>query len=661
MGAPSDIVWGSSVQGNTDSRFGRIGIYITTEETSTDVTATIQVWFSTKYSCSDGASVTLKFNVGTDISAASTTVVTKIPISHPKATGPGWSTNNHTCLYTVTKTFAKTTSAQTYKVYASFSGIDMLPSKTMYDNKSITVPKLASYTVSYAANGGSGAPASQTKWHGIDLLLSSTKPTKTGHSFSSWLSSAQNKTYQPGKYYGYNASTTMTAQWTANTYAVTYDANGGSGAPASQVKTYGKTLTLQTGTPTRDNYNFLGWAKSASDASAKKVSYQAGANYTANAALTLYAVWEVAYVKPSISGVTVARCDANGTSSDTGTCALVKFSWKTDLTVTSIKIEWKSSNNSGSATVSASGTSGTVNQVVGNETISADATYTITITVADGTDAAHTTSMPRTLSGTAFTIDFLAGGKGVAFGKPAEKENTLEIDWDVYFNKKIASDIRDKFNTTFHNGLAAYAGGGDTGVDPNVTLEELCLTSHSNAPQGSGTFYFIYTAFYNTKSTTASRAQLAFPYNKAGSIYHRHYKSGAWSVWSQYLNATDALDKYWPVNSIYISYSHTSPASLIGGTWTRLQSRFLWGTTTSGTIGATGGEQTHKLTISEMPAHTHAVNSRTVYSTSGSGNGLTIQKYGSETENPAIYETGGGAAHNNMPPYVNVAIWRRTA
>ena len=313
MGAPSDIVWGSSVQGNTDSRFGRIGIYITTEETSTDVTATIQVWFSTKYSCSDGASVTLKFNVGTDISAASTTVVTKIPISHPKADGPGWSTNNHTCLYTVTKTFTKTTSAQTYKVYASFSGIDMLPSKTMYDNKSITVPKLASYTVSYAANGGSGAPASQTKWHGIDLLLSSTKPTKTGHSFSSWLSSAQNKTYQPGKYYGYNVSTTMTAQWTANTYAVTYDANGGSGAPASQVKTYGKTLTLRTETPTRDNYNFLGWAKSASDASAKKVSYQAGANYTANAALTLYAVWEVAYVKPSISGVTVARCDANGT------------------------------------------------------------------------------------------------------------------------------------------------------------------------------------------------------------------------------------------------------------------------------------------------------------------------------------------------------------
>lgn len=664
MAAPSDIVWGSKVQGNTDSRYGRIGIYITTTETDTTITAKIQVWFSTKYSCSDGASVNLKVDIGTDVTAASTTVVAKIPINHPTATGSGWSTSNHTCLYTVSKTYTKTSSAKTYNVYAAFSGIDMLPSKTMYDNKTFTVP--AVYTISYNANGGTGAPDSQIKQHGVDLLLSSTKPTRTGYSFNNWLSSAQNKVYQPGKYYGYDTSTTMKAQWVANTYTVTYNANatGVSNMPSNQTKTYGVALTLSPTKPTRTNYNFLGWAKSAS---ATTPEYMTGGSYTTNSAVTLYAVWELAYAKPRITNFTVNRCvsDTDKTISDTGTYALVKFSWATDKTATSIKIEWKSSTGSGSADITPSGTSGTVNQVVGAGTISSDATYTFTLTVKDGTDTAHTTSQSKTLSGAAFTIDFLVGGNGVAFGKPAEKENTLEIDWDVYFNKKIASDIRDKFNTTFHNGLAAYAGGGDTGVDPNVTLEELCLTSHSNAPQGSGTFYFIYTAFYNTKSTTASRAQLAFPYNKAGSIYHRHYKSGAWSAWSQYLNATDALDKYWPVNSIYISYSHTSPASLIGGTWTRLQSRFLWGTTTSGTIGATGGEQTHTLTVNEMPAHNHGLYVDSDFTKTGSSVGLTNNSYGNTTSTITgkIYmdNTGGGAAHNNMPPYVNVAIWRRTA
>lgn len=664
MAAPSGIVWGSTVTGDKSTRKGRIGLYTNVTSTDTQTTVELQVWFWTMYSCADGASITLKLDIGTDITAATTTVLTKKAINHTVATGAGWSTSNQTMLYSVTETYSRGTSAKTYNIYAKFSGIEILPSKTMSANTSFAVPKLASYTVSYDANGGSSAPSSQTKWHGTNLTLSSSKPTRTGYAFSKWLSTAQNQYYNPGNLYGHNESTTMKAQWTANTYTVSYDANGGTGVPANQTKTYGVALTLSSTKPTRPNYNFLGWATSAS---ATTATYAAGASYTDNSAVTLYAVWELAYTKPRITGYSVTRCNASGTKSDSGTYALVKFSWATDNSVSSIKVEWSSSADSGSATISASGTSGNVSQVVGNGGISADATYTVKLTVADGADTNHTSTAAATLSGTAFAIDFLAGGKGAAFGKPAEKANALEIDWLVYFNKHIASDVHfdaktyDKFGAAFHNGLAAYTGGGDSGIDPNTTPEELILTSHSNAPQGSGTFFFVYTAFYNTKSTTASRAQLAFPYNKAGSIYHRHYKSGAWSTWSQYLNATDALDKYWPVNSIYISYSHTSPASLIGGTWTRLESRFLWGTTKSGTIGATGGAQNVTLTIDQIPSHTHGVNTRAVYSTSGSGNGLTIQKYGSQTESQAIYETGGGQSHTNMPPYVNVAIWRRTA
>jgi hypothetical protein len=108
---------------------------------------------------------------------------------------------------------------------------------------------------------------------------------------------------------------------------------------------------------------------------------------------------------------------------------------------------------------------------------------------------------------------------------------TPVFDWgetDFKFNVPVYDEI----GALIGNGLAAYTGGGDSGIDPNTTLEGLCLTSHSNAPQGRGTFYFIITAFYNAKSVSASRAQIAFPYSKAGPIYHRYYTSGAWSTWS---------------------------------------------------------------------------------------------------------------------------------
>lgn len=174
-------------------------------------------------------------------------------------------------------------------------------------------------------------------------------------------------------------------------------------------------------------------------------------------------------------------------------------------------------------------------------------------------------------------------------------------------NFSVVGSLFDKYGALIGNGLAAYNGGGDAGIDPDTTLEDLCLTSHSHAPQGSGTFYYIHTAFYNTKSVTAARAQVAMPYNKKGSIYHRHYASGAWSAWTRYMNA----DEIYPIGSVCIRYDTTSPATLYGGTWQRIEGRFLFGCAESGTVGATG-------------SHT----------------------------------TGSGSS---SLPYVNVAIWRRTA
>lgn len=134
----------------------------------------------------------------------------------------------------------------------------------------------------------------------------------------------------------------------------------------------------------------------------------------------------------------------------------------------------------------------------------------------------------------------------------------------------------------------------------------------------------------------------------------------------QYKNIPTNVDAIYPVNSIYISYSHTSPASLFGGTWTRITNTFLWATDSGGTIGGTGGEKSHTLTVNEMPSHFHNGKVNTATDGHYSGNYNEAKRY-SEATTSTIIETqitnsvGGGAAHNNMPPYIQVSIWRRTA
>jgi len=187
----------------------------------------------------------------------------------------------------------------TFKNYEEDWQGNVTESATKTVSFNVTVPAWTSYTVKYNANGGSGAPSSQTKWKDQTLKLSTTKPTRTGYTFQGWGTSASDTSvdYAAGANYTSNASITLYAIWKAITYTIKYNANGGSGAPSSQTKTYGKTLTLSSTIPIRtsveDNgtlteYTFKGWATSSTSTA---VEYKAGASYTANAAVTLYAVW----------------------------------------------------------------------------------------------------------------------------------------------------------------------------------------------------------------------------------------------------------------------------------------------------------------------------------------------------------------------------------
>lgn len=129
----------------------------------------------------------------------------------------------------------------------------------------------------------------------------------------------------------------------------------------------------------------------------------------------------------------------------------------------------------------------------------------------------------------------------------------------------------------------------------------------------------------------------------------------------------------YPVGSIYMSVKNTSPATLFGGTWEQIKDRFLLAAGSSYAAGATGGEATHKLTVAEMPSHTHVQNQHrhsmgAIWSDgTGSDSRYVMEsKRGTQTRytaysTPTNQNTGGGGAHNNMPPYLAVYVWKRTS
>lgn len=123
----------------------------------------------------------------------------------------------------------------------------------------------------------------------------------------------------------------------------------------------------------------------------------------------------------------------------------------------------------------------------------------------------------------------------------------------------------------------------------------------------------------------------------------------------------------YPVGAIYMSVSNTTlPGDLFGGTWASIgQGRMLVGfddatenaDTDFTTAEATSGFKTHTLTINEMPAHTHSF---TEENTRGAGS-LGAGNGDSSFSTVNTSSTGGGQAHNNMPPYLVVYMWKRTA
>ncbi len=130
------------------------------------------------------------------------------------------------------------------------------------------------------------------------------------------------------------------------------------------------------------------------------------------------------------------------------------------------------------------------------------------------------------------------------------------------------------------------------------------------------------------------------------------------------INAS-TIDRMYPVGSIYMSVNNTNPSTLFGGTWVQLKDRFLLGAGDNYTAGTTGGEASHALTESEMPAHNHWVWKNGVAGIGKGTYGFEAYLAQSIVSNDGVHgvtsTTGSGTAHNNMPPYLVVYMWKRTA
>lgn len=125
------------------------------------------------------------------------------------------------------------------------------------------------------------------------------------------------------------------------------------------------------------------------------------------------------------------------------------------------------------------------------------------------------------------------------------------------------------------------------------------------------------------------------------------------------ISREELLDLVYPVGSVYISFNNTSPENFLGGTWTQIQDRFLLAASDTYPAGFNGGEATHLLNTNELPTYTNG----SVY-THNTGNNKTGGWIPLPEGNNIGYgplELGGNQPHNNMPPYIGVYMWRRTA
>ena len=282
------------------------------------------------------------------------------------------------------------------------------------------------------------------------------------------------------------------------------------------------------------------------------------------------------YTAPSISKLTVGRCDADGTANEQGAYVQATFSASVtalnNKNTATYKVRYKKTSDSTFTEVTITALKNTYTVTNNKYVFAADtgSSYDVEVSVVDN----HSTATRTTSASTAFTLmHFGADGTSIGLLKVAERTGAVDVGGDIYLNG----------NALF--GAHGMADERDTNETPEWYM----------ARYGRGTvweFKGMKTIGFTSPSTTYAPVQTIIPWQDSSGGLPRQVAYEGKTRWTRMASSTttwgawqsDALIAY-PVGSVYIAYNHTDPGTLFGGTWERLENTLLWATTPGGVIG----------------------------------------------------------------------------
>ena len=178
----------------------------------------------------------------------------------------------------------------------------------------------------------------------------------------------------------------------------------------------------------------------------------------------------------------------------------------------------------------------------------------------------------------------------------------------------------------------------------------------------------------NEGATPLSSTELKNTFDKAGTDIKNYINNTLTEELDTKINNINTrIDSLYPIGSIYMSVNNVNPSTIFGGTWEQIEDRFLLASGTTYAAGATGGAATVTLNVNQIPSHRHISDyyypggEQQWYSDAGASIGGSGYKYihlnGSIGFHGAQKHSnvGGGQAHNNMPPYLAVYVWKRVS
>jgi YVTN family beta-propeller protein len=388
--------------------------------------------------------------------------------------------------------------------YSNDASYPFTASVTLYAQWSTT-----DYTVTFNANGGTGTMANETEPYNTATDLTANAYTYTGHTFTGWNTAANGSgtAYANDASYPFTASATLYAQWSVNSYTVTFNANGGTGTMANETEPYNTATDLTANAYTYTGHTFTGWNTAANGSG---TAYANDASYPFTASATLYAQW-------SVNNYTVTF-NANG---GTGTMAneTEAYNTPTDLTANAYTYTgntftgWNTAaNGSGTAYANDASYPFTASATLYAQW-TANTNYTVTFNAngGSGSMAPQSDNVPTDLTANAYTYtghtfsgwNTAANGTGTAYANdasyPFTASVTLYAQWTVI-------DYTVTFNANGGTGTMANETepyGTATDLTANAfTYTGYTFTGWNTAANGSGTAYANDASYPFTASAT---------------------------------------------------------------------------------------------------------------------------------------------------------------